>query len=261
MDNTSTAVMSPKQLTESWIGISIHKLETPLIHVLFKGFLGGLFVALGAHGYIFVSRTLYHFDPGFASFMGAAVFPVGIIMCMLTGAELFTGNTLITIKVIEDRSYVPALIKNWAVILLGNALGSIFLASLLALSGQYNDPDFAHKIIKIVKYKAHLAPLAALSLGILCNILVAGSVWMQAMSKDLAGKILVLWFPVMLFTLSGYEHSVANMFYYPMAIFAGGQISLVAYLFNLIFVIIGNIIGGGVILALGYRYLYLRDKH
>ncbi len=257
MNEQSTACMSPKQLTESWVGISLYKLNTPLLHVLIKGFLGGMFVALGAHGYIFVSKTLVHFDPGFAAFMGAAVFPVGIIMCMLTGAELFTGNALITIKVAEDRSYLPKLLKNWGTILVGNCLGSVFTAAILAIGGQYAAPEFSHKIIKIVEHKAALAPYSALALGIFCNILVAGAVWMQAMSKELSGKILVMWFPVMLFTLSGFEHCVANMFYYPMAIFAGGQISLFAYLFNLIFVILGNIIGGGIILALGYRYLYL----
>jgi formate/nitrite transporter len=253
--------LTPGEITSSWIGIGKKKANMPIMKMLLLGIFAGVFVGFGAHADIIIIQTLGKtLDIGFAKFMGAAVFPVGIILVVVAGAELFTGNCLISLSVLSRQEKMRNMLKNWTFVYFGNFIGSIVLAYMLAKSGVYG-ADAAAKAIAIAEGKASMALQPAIIRGIMCNVLVVLAVWMQAGAKDISGKILSMWFPVMAFVLSGFEHSVANMYFIPLGKFLGANLTWAdMWVNNIIPVTIGNIIGGAVIIPLVYWYVYEYDS-
>ena len=219
-----------------------------------------MFIGLGAHADIIVVQTLGKtVDVGFAKLIGASVFPVGIILVVIAGAELFTGNCLIALSVINRDEKITKLVKNLVVVFIGNFLGAVALAYLLYNSGLYG-LDAAEKAVAIAEGKVLLTPVEAVIRAIFCNVLVVMAVWMQAGAKDISGKIFAMWFPVMLFVLSGFEHSIANLFFIPLGIFLGADISWSQmWIANIIPVTIGNIIGGAILMPVVYWYVYVKQ--
>ena len=148
------------------------------------------------------------------------------------------------------------MLKNWGFVYLGNLIGSVLLAFLLAKSGLYAGAA-AERAAAVAVSKVSMPWTDALVRGILCNILVVLACWFQAGSKEMSGKILAVWFPITLFVFAGFEHSVANMTYIPMGMFLGAEVSVGAFLLsNLVPVTIGNIIGGALFVPVIYTYCY-----
>jgi formate/nitrite transporter len=220
-----------------------------------------MFIGLGAHADIIVVQTLGKtVDVSLAKFVGASVFPVGIMLVVIAGAELFTGNCLISLSVINRDEKLMKLIKTLALVFFGNFIGAIVLAYMLSVSGLYGS-DATAKAISIANAKVDLSFTEAVIRVIFCNVLVVLAVWMQAGAKDISGKLLSSWFPVMLFVLSGFEHSIANLFFIPHGIFLGADISWSQmWISNIIPVTIGNIIGGAVLMPVVYWYVYIRES-
>lgn len=255
-------LLEPREIAKTCIEAGMKKSNLESGKMLILGILAGMFVGLGAHGSIVAMQSLgENVDVGLAKFLGASIFPAGIILVILAGAELFTGNCLISISVMAERAALGKMLKNWTVVYFGNFAGSILLVWLMLGSGLYASEAVSAKAIGIAEGKAALTFGEAVIRGVLCNMLVVLAVWMQAGAKTAAGKIAALWFPVMLFVLSGFEHSIANMYFLPLAKLLGLDISWASiWMGNLLPVTIGNIIGGAVVVPLSYWLAYGKEK-
>ncbi len=254
--------LTPGEITKAWIEIGKKKADLEIAKMLLLGILAGIFIGLGAHADIVIVQTLgKNVDLGLATFMGAAVFPVGIMLVVIAGAELFTGNCLISLAVMDKRTSLVKMLKNWSLVYTGNFIGSVILAYMLSKSGLYAPEAMSEKALAVASGKLSLTFTQAVIRGIFCNVLVVLAVWMQTGAKDISGKILAMWFPVMLFVLSGFEHSVANMYFIPLGKFLGAHITWPQiWMANLIPVTIGNIIGGAGIIPIAYWYSYAYQK-
>jgi len=266
--------LTPKEIAGAYDEISINKAKNSTVNLIILGMLAGVFIAFAG----FASQVISHSieNVGLAKFASGAVFPVGLMMVVIAGAELFTGNNLMIIGYMEKKIDFYGLIRNWIIVYFSNFMGAVLFALLINFSGLLDTSGglLGATVIKAASSKVSIPFGQALVRGILCNIIVVVAVWMATAAKDIAGKILACWFPIMLFVVSGYEHSIANMYFIPAGIFAkansayiaAGQIQAealnklnVSGLFgNLIPVTLGNVIGGALVMGLSYWYVYKR---
>ncbi|WP_069870727.1 formate/nitrite transporter family protein [Fusibacter sp. 3D3] len=224
---------------------------------LAAGILGGAYIALGSIGYLMAVANIQ--PAGVGKLVGSFLFPVGLLLILITGAELFTGNNLMSLSAMHGESKWSDVFSNWVKIYCFNAIGSILIAFLVHVGG-YDQGEFLLVIEKVIHAKVALSFGTALARGILCNILVAISVWISYSSDSAGGKAVLIWLPITLFVFSGYEHCVANMLYFSLGWFAGVHFSLAEFLGNMVPVAIGNIIGGGVILPVLYYGMFKNKK-
>lgn len=250
-------VNSPAEITEIWINNGIKKANLSVGKMLVLGMLAGAYIGFGAN--VFVLATAAGGDPFqsmVAKLIGAALFPVGLMMVILCGAELFTGNNLLTLALMDKKITAGKMLKNWVIVYIGNLIGSVLLAFVLAKSGLFADAA-GERAMAIAASKTSIPFMPAVLRGIGCNVLVVLACWLQAGAKDMIGKIFAIWFPTMMFVFAGFEHSVANMTYIPLGIFLGADVSWGAFfLANLVPVTIGNLIGGAVVIPFAYYYAY-----
>lgn len=254
--------LSPEEIARIWIQTGEKKGNLPIIKMFLLGIFAGIFIGFGANASVVVTQTLgRNVDGGLAKFFGAAVFPVGIMLVVMAGGELFTGNNLMTLAVFDGKITLLRMFTNWSVVYLGNLIGSLVLAFMLAHSGLYGLESMAARSVEIATAKISMSFMQAFIRGILCNMLVVLACWMQAGALDMTGKILSLWFPIMLFVLSGFEHSVANMFFIPIGKFIGANITWGQFwMNNIIPVTLGNIVGGSMIVPFIYHVCYTRIR-
>jgi len=254
-------ILSPSEIAEAMVEVGHKKATTSTSKLFILGVLAGAFIAFGAVGAIIMGAKVQ--DPGLAKLLGAAVFPVGLMLVIMAGAELFTGNNLMTLGIMTKRFSWGGLLRNWGVVYVGNFVGSIAVAGLIVSSGIFSGA-VGEKAIAIANAKVGIITnfglMGVLSRAILCNVIVVLAVWIAGGAKDMAGKIFACWFPIMLFVLSGYEHSIANMFFIPVGWMLGADITWgQIWMNNLIPVTIGNIIGGAVIIPIAYYLIHLND--
>ncbi len=240
----------------------------------------GALIAFGAQVSLTVMTGTEQVSWGLAKLIGAMTFATGLMMVVLTGAELFTGNVMMTFSVIEKKTSIARLFRNWTLVYAGNFVGSIILASLIYFSGcSHNSHDALGALGLTTAYtKATLPFVEAFTRGILCNWLVCLAIWMASSSRHVIGKIFAIFFPIMTFVASGYEHSIANMYFLTNGLFLKHTPSIVAasgltadqlagftwktaLLQNLIPVTLGNIVGAMVFVVLLFWTAYLRDEH
>lgn len=244
----STPCLSPKETSEAFIVSAQNKVAMSTQKRILMSAMAGLYISLGAQGFMVTYNNI---------FTRAAVFPVGLMLIVLVGGELFTGNCLMTFALLQKKIKLSGYINSLIQVLFGNLLGALIVVALLYFGGVYNNPDLSETIVKIADSKLSLTFVQAISKGILCNILVSLGVWFAMTSKDTTGKLLGCWFPVMLFVLTGYEHVVANMFYLPMAAILDQTITVgEIFIKNFIPVAIGNFIGGGILVPVVYYKVY-----
>lgn len=208
-----------------------------------KAILAGIFISLGALGNIVISSEMYSVNTGVAKFLGASVFPVGLICIVIFGLELFTSNCVNIIGVMNKTISIKKFLRNISIVYIANFIGCLTLAYFAYASHALSDSQI-NFLNSMAHHKVETDVLALIIKGILCNLLVAGAFVVSYYSKDMAGKILGIWFLIMLFILLGFSHSIANMFYLNLAKFYGSSISLIDIFYNLFFVTIGNLIGG-----------------
>ncbi|AOT71762.1 formate/nitrite transporter family protein [Geosporobacter ferrireducens] len=251
-------MLVPKEIAEATVAAGIGKSKLSILQMSVLSIFAGAFIAFGAQGAIVISQTLASVDAGLAKFAFAATFPIGLMMVVICGAELFTGNNLMTLGVLDGKCSFSCVLKNWITVYLGNFIGSILTVIMIYYSGLMSGP-VVEKAIAIATAKMAIPLGSVIIRGILCNIIVVLAVWMATGAKDVISKLFACWFPVMLFVLSGYEHSIANMYFIPMAKFLGADISWSQmWLNNIIPATIGNLIGGALIVPLFYYLAYLR---
>jgi len=253
--------LTPAETARAAADHGVVKTQYSVGKLLVLGFLAGAFIALGFLLDIHVSAGMPKDWGTFNSFMGAAVFPVGLMLCIIPGAELLTGNmATVPIAVHQKKAKLSGLIYNWFWVIIGNFIGSIFVAFVFGiLAHTLTAAPFKEATIHIALAKVHLSFLSTVASAIGCNWLVCLAVWMSISARSIGGKILGIWFPIMAFVAIGFQHVVANMFVIPAAIFLGGPISWGTAFTELGGAFIGNAIGGWLFTATAYWYVYLRD--
>jgi len=252
MDNL---FLSPLEMSRAISDIGEKKASETIFELFIFGVLAGIYIAFGAAvaTAVLSGGTL---DGGVAKFLAGSVFSVGLILVLILGSELFTGNILMTIGLIYRRYSFVQVLRNWVVVYCGNLLGAVLIAWFVFSSGLLVRlgalTPIGNVAVKIAETKLQLGFTEAIFRGILCNMLVCLAVIMCVASRTLEGKILGIYFPIMTFVASGYEHSVANMYFLPAGLMAKGEfVSGFFTIFkNLIPVTIGNIIGGLLIVLL-----------
>ena len=266
--------LTPQEMVEYTSHTGEHKAHKKIIKTMLNGYIAGTFIGLAAFGSLMASQNLL-INPetyGIGKLISGIIFASGLVMVLIAGGELFTGNSLLIVSFLNKEITLKDMFKNWTLVYLGNLLGCLTIVGLVAISGLIHHGDAIGIVtLKMVSNKVNNTFMQSLSLGILCNILVAVAVWMSYATKDVVGKIWAVFFPVMLFVLSGYEHSIANMFYIPMGMIlkpeftqfvlekgvsfqALSNISIQGMISNLIPVTIGNIIGGCLFIGVLYWY-------
>jgi len=269
--------LTPQEILEYAEETGVKKAGMPFGRTMLLSFLAGVFIALASVGSNIISHNIT--DIGVAKYLAGLIFPTGLILVVVAGAELFTGNNLISIAALSRRVKWSTYAYNLVIVWAGNLVGSVFIALLIYLSGQldYSAGFLGAYTIKVASIKTNLTFLQAFSSGILCNLLVCLAVWMSYGAKDLASKSLVIFFPIWLFIASGYEHSVANMYYISAALLAKlnplyvtlaqtdygitadslSNLTISGMLFtNLIPVTLGNLAGGALFVGAWYWWAY-----
>ena len=255
MDHDAYKPAEIAQLIET---AGLAKARLPLGQMFTLAMLAGAFIGFGGAAYLMVMTGA---DPGFGphKVLGGLAFSLGLILCIVGGAELFTGNALMVMAAVDRQITLGALLRNWGTVYLGNLVGAVGLALVFALTGLLQAP-FGETAAKVAMAKVSMTPVVYLAKGALCNALVCLAVWLTFSSRDTTGKILAILWPITLFVVLGLEHSVANMFLIPLGYLAGADVTLGPAVAALFWVTLGNIIGGAGGVALAYRYAYLGGK-
>lgn len=259
------AFKSPRDMAETVCTIGTGKTEMNWNKLLILAFLAGAYIAFGGQLAVTVAAGApWPAElPGLQKLVFGGVFPVGLMLVVIAGSELFTGNCMFpTMSCLNRKAKWSGLLRNWGIVYIGNFIGALFVAYFLAhLTGLFAKDPWITYIGNIGVAKTSLTWGAAFWRAVGCNWLVCLAVWMAISSEDIAGKILAIWFPIMAFVALGFEHSVANMFFIPAAIFVTGKVTWGAFLVNnLIPVTLGNIVGGAFFVGGLYWWIYLRKK-
>ncbi len=266
VDIMSSSFKSPVDTAKAISATAGAKNSANIVNVILLSFLAGAYIAFGGLLAIIASAGMLKAGApvGLEKFVFGAVFPVGLIIVVLAGSELFTGNVMfMTIGVLDGSASVGGLAKNWVLSWVFNFVGALFVAYVLAYMGGLFPADsaFATKATSVATAKVGLAWDQAFIRAIGCNWLVCLAVWLANASDDVIGKIFGIWFPIMAFVTIGFEHSVANMFFIPLGMFLGakGVTWSTIIMNNLVPVTLGNIVGGAIFVACIYWYTYLKD--
>lgn len=278
--NQPTNILTPQQIVSANIRASAGKTQLPLLRMVLLGIFAGIFIACGASA----SSVAMHAVPnvGLARLVAGCIFPVGLMMIVFVGGELFTGDCLMIMGCLHGSYSLWSMLQVLTVVFFSNFLGAALLAALVSSSSQFGFSGglLGAFTIKVALGKVTMSFASAFVSGILCNLFVCIAVLMAAAAKDIAGKVWAIFFPIMAFVVSGYEHCVANMYYIPAGIFAAAndtyvQAAMYQYGYseaqleslnwmnflvkNLIPVTLGNIVGGMVLVGLPL-YLIHREK-
>ncbi len=257
---------SPLEIAENFVEIGIHKVRLSALKMLLLGIFAGCFIGFAGIAATTASATVENASVG--KLLGACVFPAGMAMVLVAGSELFTGNNLVIISVLERKVKVREMLRNWFFVFLGNFIGASFVAALVVYG---HTPDLfegflAQKIVAAALTRVEQTFLEAFIRGILCNILVCIAVWSSFAAKKVPGKLLTSFWPVMVFVLCGFEHSIADIYFGVAGILTSREYGITAegltvsafLLKNLLPVTLGNIVGGAGIVGAGYWLVYLR---
>lgn len=257
---------SPLEIAKNYVEIGIHKVRMSAWKMLVLGIFAGMFIGFAGIASTTAQATIE--NPAIARLIGACVFPAGMAMVLIAGSELFTGNNLIILACLEKKVTSGQMLKNWVTVFTGNFLGAAFVA-LMVVYGHI--PDLyngllAQKMVAAAVIRVNETFAEALIRGILCNILVCIAVWASFAAKKVSGKLMMSFWPVMIFVLCGFEHSIADMYFGMAGLLCAGEYSIAApeltfasfILKNIIPVTLGNIIGGAGIVGAGYWAMYLK---
>ena len=249
-------MLSPGEFVPFYAGVGAKKCANSGTRLFLAAILAGFFIAAGA---VAAGTAAYGIEnASMARVVSGLLFPFGLIMVILTGAELFTGNCLIVISLLERKASLTGMVRNLVIVYLGNLVGAVLLAAAMAYSGAFSNGALAVYVIRAAANKCALPFGRAVVLGILCNVLVCTGVMCSLCGKSLPGRAIGAFVPVCFFVIGGFEHCIANMYYIPAGILAAGlpgsaqlvqELDLSAlhwlgFLHNMLPVTLGNIIGG-----------------
>jgi len=250
---------TPREIAQRVQDVCLLKSRMTFLQLAMLGILAGAFIGLGALYYVIVvsDPALPH---ALQRVLGGVVFSLGLLLVVVAGAELFTGNNLIAMAWAEGKVTTREILWNWIVVCTANFVGAVGLAALVYWSGHAE--QYAATYLKIAAAKSSLPLAEAFFRGVLCNVLVCMAVWMALAGRSVTDKFIAIVFPISAFVAAGFEHSIANMYLFPLAemLKAGaGQPLEFSWLWrNLVPVIAGNLVGGSVLVALVYYVIYRR---
>jgi formate transporter len=267
--------LAPVDLSKLLVSVGQKKAALSIGKMIALGILAGVFIGFAAHLATTVSTGGAEFKwTGLVRFFTGAVFSVGLMLVIIPGSELWTGNNLMTVALMEKKITFGGMLRNWIPVYVGNLIGSIFLAWIIAkMSGLTNGPVGANAI-GIASAKCSAAPMELMFRGIGCNWLVCLAVMMALAAQDITGKIFGIFFPIMAFVTSGFEHSIANMYFIPAGLFSKGftnasagvtqkvfdALTISGFIKNLTWVTLGNLIGGAIFTGVVYWWIFVRGS-
>lgn len=257
---------SPKEITQHFCNNGIYKSKLSTTKFIVLAILGGVFIALGGLLTVMVAGGMPGIgasNPGLVKFVAGALFPVGLIMVTVTGADLFTSDCAgMTFPVLTKQAKITDLLRIWTLSYFFNFVGAVCIAYFFAYYTELiTASPFKEYVLKLAEKKLHYGWDVVFIKGIGANWLVCLGTFMGLSAKDTVGRALGIWIPVMLFVTLGYEHSIANMFFIPAAIFSGSEITWGHFIIdNLIPATLGNIVGGAFFVGCVYWYTYLKDN-
>jgi formate/nitrite transporter len=256
------SLYKPDQILEISIKNGIKKTNYPLLTTLLLGFQAGAFISLGFLLYIRVTAPLSEGLSGLSAILGASVFPIGLILTLIAGGELLTGNMMVVpLAKFANKIKTKQVLQNLLLITVSNFLGAIFVAYFFGhIVGLTETGVYLESTVHIAEHKIDTTFLQAFVSGIGCNWLVAAAVWLSYGSEEMIGKIAGIWFPTMAFVAIGFQHVVANMFVIPAAIFAG-YLTWMDYLANFVPVFLGNAVGGALFIGMAYWFAYKKNEY
>ncbi len=267
----------PPEMAERAENVGVKKANLDFWSMFTLAVLAGAFIGLGAE---FCTLVITDSGLGFGlnKLLGGLVFSLGLILVVIAGAELFTGNNLIMMAWVSGKLTLAQLMRNWVIVYFGNLGGSLATAMLMYLTRQWTFANYhvGATALNIANAKVNLSFAEGLARGILCNALVCLAVWLCLSGRSVVDKILAIVFPITAFVASGFEHSIANMYFIPMGLLLKGELEVVAaagkvasdlvnlnlqgFIANLVPVTIGNIFGGGFMVAVVYWFIYQRPR-
>ncbi len=249
----------PSEMARRVQEAGVTKAALGLLPLTVLAMLAGIFIGFGAIFYVLVTTGAGDlFGP--VRLLGGVAFSLGLVLVVVGGAELFTGNTLIVMAWAGREVSTRALLRNWGVVYVGNLAGSLLLVAGVLAAGTLDllDGEVGRTAARIAETKMNLAPFTAFARGVLCNTLVCLAIWLTFAARDATGKIVAIILPITAFVALGFEHSVANMFLIPLGLAAGADGGVGPMLGNLLWVTLGNIVGGAGGVAVSYWACYLR---
>jgi formate transporter len=260
-EKRSLDAYSPREIAGRVEEFCIVKARLPLLSLAMLGVLAGAFIGLGAMMFTLVASDA---GLGFAAtrLLGGLSFSLGLVLVVVAGAELFTGNNLLAMGWADGCVSTRQVLRNWVVVCAANFVGAVGLAWLVWMSGHaaLNDGSVERTAVRIAMAKAHLPLAEAFFRGILCNVLVCMAVWMALAGRSVVDKVVAIVFPITAFVAAGFEHSIANMYLLPLAMLLGAPIGASDLARHLVPVIAGNLVGGSVLVALVYYVIYIRGQ-
>lgn len=257
---------SPLEIATNFVEIGIHKVKLSAWKMLILGIFAGCFIGFAGIASTTVSATIENGSVG--RLLSASVFPAGMAMVLVAGSELFTGNNLVIISVLQKKVRLREMLKSWFFVFMGNFIGAALVAAMVVYG---HTPDLfgnrlAEKMVAAAVVRVEQTFMEAFIRGVLCNILVCIAVWAAFAAKKVSGKLLMSFWPIMLFVLCGFEHSIADIYFGVAGILTAWEYGITAegltfasFLFkNLLPVTLGNILGGAGFVGVGYWLVYLR---
>jgi formate transporter len=267
----------PPEMAERMENVGVKKAKLDFWSMFALAVLAGLFIGLGAEFFtLVITDTGLGF--GLNKLVGGLVFSLGLILVVVAGAELFTGNNLIVMAWVSGKLTLGQVMRNWVIVYLGNLVGSLGAVMLMYLTKQWAFANYhvGATALNIANAKVNLSFTTGVARGILCNALVCLAVWLCMSGRSVTDKILAILFPITAFVASGFEHSVANMYFIPMGLLLKSEPQVVAaagkvasdlvnlnmqgFLGNLLSVTTGNVFGGGFMVAAVYWFIYRRPR-
>lgn len=254
-------MFTPEEILQKGVTAGVNKLKKTLVAKMILGFIGGAMISIGFLAYVRVTASIPNDLASVKALVGGSVFPIGLIVILLAGGELATGNMMtVGTAIFSKKASLLDYVKNLAIITLFNFIGAVFVAYFFGhVAGLTHVAPFQQAVINIAAGKTGASFWSAFVSGVGCNWLVGLAVWLSFGAKDAAGKILGIWFPIMIFVAVGFQHSIANCFIIPAAIFESGS-TWWLFLQNFVPVFLGNIVGGLVFVA-GFYYLSYKIKN
>lgn len=248
--------LAPPDMARRLETITIKRVTLPTTSLIVLGLLGGAYIAFGG-----ALATLVVTDNGLGFGIGrlaaGVAFSLGLMLLVIGGGELFTGNNLMVAALADGKIATRCVLRNWLVVYFANAIGALLMAITIHHTGILESGGVKATAIRIAEAKSQLGFCPAFLRGVLCNVLVCLAVWLSLAARSVEGKAVAIVFPIAAFVALGFEHCIANLYLLPIGVLSGGQVDLAGVLSNLVPVTFGNTVGG-IAIALAYWLVYLR---
>lgn len=256
-------VKTPQEVIDDAVDNGIKKSSLTTPRLITMSIMAGAYIALGGALSLIAGYGFPGSPVALQKIISGCVFPIGLILIVILGGELFTGNNAMLIPAYMKRKYsIGAVVRNWAVVYFGNFIGAVAFAWLMVyICGLTDGEPYKSAIIKVAETKVSLSWVVIFFRGIGANWCVCLAVWLAMSGRRLSEKMIACWLPVMAFVVLGYEHCIANMFFIPLGMMQGAEVSIQSFLIdNLVPATLGNIVGGALFVGMPHAALYLRKR-